>query len=364
MKRVATPGYLRYPHVHGDLLTFVTEDDVWLAPAEGGRAWRLTSDGGQAGQPAVLARRGHDRVDDPAGTAAFPRSTPPKWTAAPAAPRPGAPTGATCAPAPPAGPTRARCSPPPPSTSRPRQRTHGYAVPLDAPPRRLPFGQVNDLALTAAATALLTGQRGDPAYWKRYRGGTGGRLWVATGDDPLFTRVLSGLAGQLASPMLIGGRLVFLSDHEGTGNVYSAALDGTDLRRHTDHDGFYARNPATDGTRVVYHVAGDIWTLDSLDPDAQAAQAGHPAHHPAHRPRAQADHRRRPPGRPRLRPDRPGERGDRPRHRALAHPRRRPGPGAAGRPGRPRPAAPRARQDRLGRLGHRRRRGRRHPGAR
>ena len=33
MNRVATPGYLRYPHVHGDLLTFVTEDDVWLAPA-------------------------------------------------------------------------------------------------------------------------------------------------------------------------------------------------------------------------------------------------------------------------------------------------------------------------------------------
>ena len=147
--------------------------------------------------------------------------------------------------------------------------TRAYAVPLDGPPRRLPFGQVNDLALTPAATALLTGQRGDPAYWKRYRGGTGGRLWIATGDDPLFTRLLSGLAGQLASPMLIGGRLVFLSDHEGTGNIYSAALDGTDLRRHTDHDGFYARNPATDGTRVVYHVAGDIWLLDSLDADTQ-----------------------------------------------------------------------------------------------
>ena len=65
--------------------------------------------------------------------------------------------------------------------------------------------------------------------------------------------------------MIIGGRLVFLSDHEGTGNIYSAALDGTGLRRHTDHDGFYARNPATDGSPVVYHRAGDIWMLDSLD---------------------------------------------------------------------------------------------------
>ena len=65
--------------------------------------------------------------------------------------------------------------------------------------------------------------------------------------------------------MIIGGRLVFLSDHEGTGNIYSTTLDGGDLRRHTDHDGFYVRNPATDGSHVVYHVAGDIWRLDSLD---------------------------------------------------------------------------------------------------
>src|SRR5260370_2766071 len=65
--------------------------------------------------------------------------------------------------------------------------------------------------------------------------------------------------------MLIGGRLAFLSDHEGTGNLYSCALDGSDLRRHTDHDGFYARNASTDGQRIVYHCAGDIWLLDGLD---------------------------------------------------------------------------------------------------
>ena len=80
-----------------------------------------------------------------------------------------------------------------------------------------------------------------------------------------FTRVLTGLDGQLACPMLIGGRLFFLSDHEGTGNIYSCALDGTGITRHTDHDGMYARNPSTDGRRIVYHVAGDIWLLDGLD---------------------------------------------------------------------------------------------------
>src|SRR5262249_49643340 len=100
---------------------------------------------------------------------------------------------------------------------------------------------------------------------KRYRGGTRGRLWTSDGADPLFTRILAVLDGQLACPMLIGDRLFFLSDHEGTGNVYSCALDGGDVRRHTDHDGMSARNPSTDGERIVYHVAGDIWILDSPD---------------------------------------------------------------------------------------------------
>ena len=142
-----------------------------------------------------------------------------------------------------------------------------YAVPGDGtPPRLLPFGAVTDVAIEEAGTALLTGSVvGEPAFWKRYRGGRAGRLWTATAGDPLFTRVLADLGGQLGAPMLIGGRLFFLSDHEGTGNVYSCALDGSDLRRHTDHDGLYARNPSTDGQRIVYHVAGDIWILDGPD---------------------------------------------------------------------------------------------------
>ena len=37
-------GYLRFPHLAGDLLTFVAEDDIWLAPVGGGKAWRLSTD--------------------------------------------------------------------------------------------------------------------------------------------------------------------------------------------------------------------------------------------------------------------------------------------------------------------------------
>ena len=157
-----------------------------------------------------------------------------------------------------------------------RRQTAAHALPTaDAgdrdggdPPRALPFGLVSDVALETAGVALLTGSFREPAHWKRYRGGTAGKLWVRpAGSYSGFTRLLGGVAGQFASPMLVGGRLAFLSDYQGTGNLYSCALDGSDLRRHTDHDGHYARNASTDGQRIVYHCAGDVWVLDSLAAD-------------------------------------------------------------------------------------------------
>ena len=58
---------------------------------------------------------------------------------------------------------------------------------------------------------------------------------------------------------------MFLSDHEATGALYSALPDGRDLRRHTDLGQYYARHATTDGQRVVYQRAGEIWLLESLD---------------------------------------------------------------------------------------------------
>ena len=254
--------YLRYPHLHGDLVAFVAQDDIWLASiGSPARAWRLTSDAAAVTSPRFsrdgtrLAwtswRDGNPEVHvaDVAGSAAT-RLTywgdeytdVLGWTdldevlAVTAVGRPA------------------------------REDTWAYAIPLDGTPRRLPYGRLNDLAMADGGTVLQEGRFSrEPAYWKRYRGGTSGRLWTATGAEPLFTRILADLPGQFGGVALIGDRVVFASDHEGTGNIYSCALDGADLTRHTDHDGFYARNPSTDGQRIVYHVAGDIWILDGLD---------------------------------------------------------------------------------------------------
>src|SRR5689334_9076735 len=47
--------YLRYPQLVGDTVVFVADDDVWLVPASGGTARRLTSDRAPVARPRLSA---------------------------------------------------------------------------------------------------------------------------------------------------------------------------------------------------------------------------------------------------------------------------------------------------------------------
>ncbi|HEX2308934.1 MAG TPA: hypothetical protein VHI14_11490, partial [Jatrophihabitantaceae bacterium] len=149
--------------------------------------------------------------------------------------------------------------------------TWAYAFALDGtPPRRLPYGPTSGLAVRAdGAVALQSVIFREPATWKRYRGGTASKLWLDPAGSGEFVPFLRELVGQVADPVWWGERLAFVSDHEGHANVYSATADGTDLRRHTDHEGVSVRDLAGDGRRLVYRRAGVVYLLDSADADSQ-----------------------------------------------------------------------------------------------
>ncbi|TDD34005.1 peptidase S41 [Nonomuraea terrae] len=254
-------AYLRYPHLHDDLVTFVADDDVWLAPITGGRAWRFTADrvpvsnprfspdgsriawaGTREGVPEVFAAE----IDGPEGdrlthwgsatTGAF------GWTAD--------------------GDVLAISS----AGESSRTRRWAYAVPLDGgPATRLPYGWVSDVAVSGVRVATVSSLWREPSQWKRYRGGTAGKIWVDAEGNGEFTRLFADSTAQYWSVSWAGDRIVFLSDADGTGNVYSALPDGSDLRKHTSHEQFYARHATSDGERVIYSHAGDLWLLESLD---------------------------------------------------------------------------------------------------
>nr|WP_202516409.1 S41 family peptidase [Streptomyces sp. SID161] len=257
---------MRLPHLNGDLLCFVAEDDLWLARLDApDRAWRLTADRTKSGHPRFspdgrriayttwrsLVPEIH-LVDVDAGG---PSRQLTYW---------GSPDTQVCGWTP-EGDILAVASHGQPFS----YFTWAYKVPVEGDPDgRLPWGPVTDIQVADLdgrhKTLLLTGTPPhEPASWKRYRGGATGRLWLH-GE-----RLLPDIGGHLACPMFVDGRIAFLSDHEGVGNLYSCAHDGTDLRRHSDHDAFYARHASSDGERVVYQCAGDLWLVDDFSPDGE-----------------------------------------------------------------------------------------------
>ncbi|MET8435412.1 S41 family peptidase [Streptomyces sp900116325] len=265
------PAYLRYPHVQGELIAFTAEDDVWLAPLGGGRAWRVSADNRPVSQPRISPDGAHvawtsTRDGAPEVHLAPVDGGPSKrltyWGDARTSVRGWTPEGDVLVIS-----TQGQVS---------LRRSWARAVPVDGgPARTLPYGPVGSLAYgPGGRVLLLSATMGrEAATWKRYRGGTAGKLWLAQapgeGQGPdgaaEFVRIHEGLDGNIECPMWVGDRLAFLSDHEGVGALYSSLPDGSDLRRHTEADGFYARHATTDGTRVSYSSAGELWLLDDLE---------------------------------------------------------------------------------------------------
>ncbi len=253
-----TSGYIRFPAISGDTIVFTAEDDLWRVSAAGGRAERLTAGTATALHPRfspdgrAIACAGRDEGPEevylmPADGGPARRVT---YLGAPRLRVSGwQPDGSAILFASNAG----QFSP---------RKTVLFAVSPDGgEPRPLPYGVAHAIAFGPQRVTVLGRNMREPAFWKRYHGGTAGHFWIDRSGDGTFERFLS-LNGDLASPSFAGQRFYFISDHEGLGMVYSCLSDGSDLRRHAHDNGFYARNLSGDGSRLVFHAGGDLFVLD------------------------------------------------------------------------------------------------------
>ena len=265
---MASGAYLRYPTIRGDRVAFVADDDLWVGSVDGGTAWRLGAERATIRTP-KLSPDGQ-RVAWSSDAAGHPEV----WVAELNGGEPRRLTwwgDATTRVLGWRGEDTVLAAS---ATGQPfAWLTWAWAVPLgDGQPERLAFGPVSALSEGLDGGVVLgTDQNSRGASsWKRYRGGTAGKAWIDADGAGRYRRFAADIDGQIEDPQWWGGRVVFLSDHEGWGNVYSLAPDGTDLRRHSDHGDAYARDADADGDgdRLVYGCFGDLWTLDSLAADS------------------------------------------------------------------------------------------------
>ncbi|MFG6465358.1 S41 family peptidase [Roseateles sp. BYS87W] len=254
-----TSGFYRQPALQGDQVYLVAEGDLWRVGAQGGEAQRLTTHAGQETQPAVSpdGRWLAFTAQYDGGTEIYLMPTaggPPRrltWEGGGMRVWGFTAGGEVLYTA---------------NDARPGSQL--FAVNIQTGQRRaLPVGQASDAALSADGKTLYftrSGLRGDNA--RQYRGGALARLWTLdlTRQDEARPLVPEGHNDRRPMPYRVGGaeRVAFLSDRDGTVNLWSVNAQGGDLRQHSTHRGWDIRHASIDGSRVVYALGADLYLTD------------------------------------------------------------------------------------------------------
>jgi len=97
---------------------------------------------------------------------------------------------------------------------------------------------------------------------KRYKGGNIEQIWKFDGKNEA-TCLTCDFDGTSTRPMLYGGRIYFLSDRDGTMNLWSMDTGGKGLKQHTFSKGWDLRSPSMYAGSVVYQKGADIWLFDA-----------------------------------------------------------------------------------------------------
>lgn len=251
-------GYYRFPSIRGDSVVFSAEGDLWWIGRQGGTATRLTTHPAEETHPAIspdgrtlafsAAYEGPVEVYTMTMGGGLPvrrtfeggRAYVAGWT----------PRGEVLY-----------------STNHYSTLPNAQLVRLDpATGRRelLPLAQASDGSFTPdGKTLFFTRFAFQGSHTKRYKGGTAQSLWRFTEGDPEAAPLTADYTGTSKAPMGWNGRVYFVSDRDGTLNLWSMDEKGSDLRQHTAHRGWDVTSPSLSDGRIVYQLGADLRIFDA-----------------------------------------------------------------------------------------------------
>ncbi len=251
------PGYYRFPALHGETIVFAAEGDLWCVSSAGGLARRLTTHAEEETDP-VISPDGSlvaftARYEGPAEVYTMPitggapvrrsyeseSSIATAWT---------------------------------PDGRLVYETTHYATLPVP----QLAIVDLEDgtrevVPLSTASEATYDGP-GRTLYFvrpafhnnvtRRYTGGTARDVWTFGAGMDEAVELTGDYDGESHSPMWWRDRVYFVTDRDGTMNIWSMAADGSDVRQHTRHSGWDVKWPDLSDGRIVYNLGADLWLYD------------------------------------------------------------------------------------------------------
>jgi tricorn protease len=249
-------GYYRFPSIHGETVVFTAEGDLWRVGVQGGIAQRLTSN---------LGTESHAAFSPDGKTLAFSAQY--------------------------EGPTEVYTMPA--EGGLPTRRTFdggaevvgwtpdGKVLYATSHLSTLPGRQLATIDLSTGEQAVLPlseasagvfDPTGRTLYFvrlpfqgsstKRYQGGTIQHLWKFTAGEPEAVPLTEEFPGTSKAPMWWQGRIYFVSDRDGSMNIWSMNAEGSDLQQTTTHKDWDVKSPSLSEGRIVYQFGADLYLLD------------------------------------------------------------------------------------------------------
>ena len=249
-------GFYRFPALHGDTVVFAAEGDLWKVAVTGGEARRLTTHPGEETNP-VISPDGRTlaftaRYEGPAEVYTMPLGggVPARRTY-----QADASIATTWTPDGKLVYTTTYFS----GLPKPRLVTIDLATNTHL---QVPLSEASEGSWDQSGRTLYFVR---PAFHnnvtKRYTGGTARDIWMFDGRSEA-RELTRDYRGESHSPMWWNGRVYFVTDRDGTMNVWSMDAQGGDVRQHTRHSGWDVRGTSLYNGRIAYQLGADLHLLD------------------------------------------------------------------------------------------------------
>jgi tricorn protease len=125
----------------------------------------------------------------------------------------------------------------------------------------IPLWQASQGCYDEAGVLYFTRFPNQGSKTKRYKGGFIEQVWRFDGKQEA-TNLTGDYDGTSSHPMYANNRIYFLSDRDGTMNIWSMDKTGKDLKQQTFSKAWDIQTPSIYGTRIVYQKGADLWLYD------------------------------------------------------------------------------------------------------